>query len=171
MPRCSSSIARSSSFCRGMAASSGSSGASAKAPEIRDGRAQDTPIQAAQSAAQSGVLLGVASGASIVANYAFLLAAGRILGSDDYGSLAALLGVLAVVLIPTGAIQMAVSREISRLVAAGETDRADSFARAVLRLALIGTLPLVALALALAAPLAHLLNIDSVGVVVLTEFA
>ena len=49
------------------------------------------------SGARSGVVLGVASGVSIVAAYVFLLAAGRILGSEDYGSLAALLGLLAVV--------------------------------------------------------------------------
>ena len=139
--------------------------------QIAEAAFEESLPPARASGTQSGVLLSVASGVSIVANYAFLLAAGRILGSDDYGSLAALLGVLAVVLIPTGAVQMAVSREISRLVAGGESDRADAFARAVLRLALIGTLPLVVLALALAAPLAHLLNIDSVGVVVLTEFA
>ncbi len=126
---------------------------------------------AVPSGTRSGVLLGAASGAAIVANYAFLLAAGRLLGSEEYGSLAALLGLLAVVLIPASAVQMAVSREISRLVAGGQSDRADSFARAVLRLALIGTVPLLAVALALAVPLAHLLNIDSAGVVVLAEVA
>jgi len=52
------------------------------------------------SGVRSGALLAVASAVSIVAAYAFLLAAGRILGSDDYGSLAALLGILAIVLIP-----------------------------------------------------------------------
>ena len=121
------------------------------------------------SGARSGALLAAASAASIVANYAFLLAAGRLLGSDDYGALAALFGLLAVVLLPAGAIQMAVSREISRLIAAGDPDNADSFARGALRLALIATLPLLGIALALAVPLARLLNIDSTGVVALTE--
>ena len=46
----------------------------------------------ARSGARSGALLAAATAASIVANYVFLLAAGRILGSEDYGSLAALLG-------------------------------------------------------------------------------
>ena len=73
------------------------------------------------SGARSGALLGAASGVSIVGAYVFLLAAGRILGSEDYGSLAALLGLLAVVLIPAGALQMAVSREISRHVASGDS--------------------------------------------------
>src|SRR5437763_12061402 len=111
------------------------------------------PAPAPRSGARSGALLAAASAASIVAAYVFLLAAGRILGSDEYGSLAALLGLLAVILIPAGAVQMAVSREISRLVASGEGHRANSFARAAFRLALIATVPLLVVALALASPL------------------
>ena len=85
--------------------------------EMAKAAVEESTPPAVPSGTRSGVLLGAASATSIVANYAFLLAAGRILGSEDYGSLAALLGLLAVVLIPAGAIQMAVSREISRLVA------------------------------------------------------
>jgi O-antigen/teichoic acid export membrane protein len=124
---------------------------------------------ATPSGARSGVLLAGASSVSIVANYVFLLAAGRILGSEDYGSLAALLGLLAVVLLPAGALQMAVSRDVSRRVASGESAGAEAFARRALRLAFLGTFPLIAVALALAAPLSDLLNIDSVGLVVLAE--
>ena len=114
-----------------------------------------------QSGTRSGALLAVASGVAIVANYIFLLAAGRLLGSDRYGSLAALLGLLAVVLIPAQALQMAVSREVSRRIASGDSAGAYAFARRTLRLALIGTVPLVVLALVLALPLSNLLNIDS----------
>jgi O-antigen/teichoic acid export membrane protein len=116
------------------------------------------------------VLLAAASAASIVANYAFLVAAGRALGSKDYGSLAALLGILSIVLIPAGALQMAVSREVSRRVAGGDSLGADAFARAAMRMALLATLPIVALAVLLAVPLARLLNIDS-GVVALANLA
>src|SRR6266511_3826571 len=122
-----------------------------------------------QSGTRSGALLAAASAGSIVFNYVFLLAAGRILGSEDYGSLAALLGLLAVILIPAGALQMAISREISRRLAGGDADGADRFARATLRRSLAATVPLVAVALGLAVPLAHLLNIHSTGVVVLAE--
>jgi O-antigen/teichoic acid export membrane protein len=115
------------------------------------------------------VLLGVASAAAIVLNYVFLLAAGRLLGSAGYGSLAALLGLLAVVLIPAGALQMAVSREVSRRIASDDQPGADSFARTVVRISLIATGPLVAAALLLAVPMAHLLHIHSVAVVVLAE--
>ena len=120
-----------------------------------------------QSGARSGALLAVASGASIVAAYVFLLAAGRILGSEDYGSLAALLGLLAIVLIPAGALQMAVSREVSRSVATGDPAGAARLARGTLRVALIATVPLLLVALALAKPLAHVLHIHSVTIVVL----
>src|SRR6478736_9152065 len=118
------------------------------------------------SGARSGALLAVASGASIVAAYVFLLAAGRILGSEDYGSLAALLGLLAIVLIPAGALQMAVSREVSRSVATGDPTGAARLARGTLRVALIATVPLLLVALALAKPLAHVLHIHSVTIVV-----
>ena len=51
-----------------------------------------------------------ATAASILLAYLFLLAAGRILGSEDYGSLAALLGFLLVVY--AGAVAMLVGAEI-----------------------------------------------------------
>ncbi|MFL5945265.1 MAG: hypothetical protein ACJ74C_07490 [Gaiellaceae bacterium] len=121
-----------------------------------------------RSGARSGAVLAVASAVSIVAAYVFLLTAGRILGSDDYGSLAALLGVLAIVLIPAGALQMAVAREVSRRVASGEQADAARLARGTLRAALIATAPLVIIGLLLAEPLSRLLNIDSTAAVVFT---
>jgi O-antigen/teichoic acid export membrane protein len=121
----------------------------------------------ASSGARSGALLAAASGVSIVAAYVFLLAAGRILGSEDYGSLAALLGLLALVLIPAGALQMAVSREVSRHIASGDAAGAGRLARGTLRASALATLPLLVVALALAVPLSDLLHIHSVGLVVL----
>jgi O-antigen/teichoic acid export membrane protein len=120
-----------------------------------------------QSGARSGALLAAASGTSIVAAYVFLLAAGRILGSEDYGSLAALLGLLTVVLIPAGALQMAVSREISRRDASDDPTASARVARGTLRLSLLGTVPLLVVSSALAAPLSNVLHIDSVGLVAL----
>src|SRR3989442_3925675 len=109
-------------------------------------------VRRAPSGARSGALLTAATAASIVANYVFLLAAGRVLGSEEYGSLAALLGLLSVVLIPASALQMAVSREISRRIASGDHNGATAFAKATFRIALVATGPLVIAALALAAP-------------------
>lgn len=130
---------------------------------------QQSRDRTATSGARSGALLAAASAASIVANYIFLLAAGRILGSESYGALAALLGALAVVLMPAGALQMATSREISRRLAASDEAGAHAFARATMRSAALATVPLVVVALALAYPLADLLNIDSVGIVLLAQ--
>src|SRR5207253_1218576 len=121
-----------------------------KTTQIPGAAVEESVPAVATSGTRSGMLLGAASAVSIVANYVFLLAAGRILGSEDYGSLAALLGLLAVILIPAGALQMAVSREISRRLAGGDAEGADRFATATLRRALVATLPLVAVALALA---------------------
>jgi O-antigen/teichoic acid export membrane protein len=119
------------------------------------------------SGARSGALVAAASLVATAANYVFLLAAGRLLGSDDYGSLAALLGALTVVLLPTGALQLAVSREVSRRLAGGDRTGAEAFSRAIFRLALIATVPLLALSFLLVAPVAALLKIDSAGVVAL----
>jgi O-antigen/teichoic acid export membrane protein len=121
------------------------------------------------SGVRSGAVLAVASAISIVLNYVFLLAAGRVLGSDAYGSLAALLGLLAVVLIPATAIQLAVSREVSRLIASGDTLQAQAFVQRALRASAVATLPLLVVALTLAPLLSGLLNIDSVGMVLLAE--
>jgi len=135
-------------------------------PQQAPGPATPPPIP---SGTRSGAVLAVASAISIVVNYVFLLAAGRLLGSDDYGSLAALLGFLAVVLIPAGALQMAMSRELSRLLAGGDVAAAEAFANAQVRRSLIATGPLLVVALALAVPLATLLDIHPVGLVVLAD--
>ena len=125
----------------------------------------------ARSGARSGALLAVATAASIVAAYVFLLLAGRILGSGDYGSLAALLGVLTIVLIPAGGLQLAVSREVSARAVSGEPGAAGRLGRGVLRAAAVATAPLLAVALALAWPLSQILNIQSVGIVLLAVLA
>ena len=123
--------------------------------------------RAAPSGARSGALLAAASLAATALNYVFLVAAGRLLGTSDYGDLAALTGLLTVILLPTGALQLAVSREVARELALDNRQGADAFGRAAVRLGLFVTVPLVALGLALAAPLRNLLHIRSTGVVVL----
>jgi O-antigen/teichoic acid export membrane protein len=124
--------------------------------EVEQARERPRP-----SGARSGALIAGASLLATGLNYIFLLTAGRHLGSDDYGALAALLGVITFVLLPTGALQLAVSREVSRRVALGDTTGADAFARATLRLGLMLTVPVFAVGLLLVVPLATLLDIDS----------
>ena len=120
-----------------------------------------SPPRATVSATRGGAQLAAATVVSLVANYLFLLGAGRLLGSRDYSTLAALTGLLTVVLLPSGALQMAVSREVSRHEALGEEREAAAFVRALILLGLKVTVPLVAVAVALILPLRHLLNIDS----------
>ena len=114
---------------------------------------------------RSGALLAIATAVSILAAYVFLLAAGRILGSEDYGSLAALLGLLTIILIPAGALQMAVSREVSRSLATGDERGAARLARGTLKAFALATIPLVVIAVALSPLLSSLLKIHSTPVV------
>jgi O-antigen/teichoic acid export membrane protein len=126
-----------------------------------------SPLVTQRSGARSGALIAFASLVAIGLNYIFLLAAGRLLGSEDYGTLAALLGLLTVILLPTAALQLGVSREVSRRLALGDDEGADAFGGAALRLGLLATVPIVALALALSVPVGNLLNIGSAGQVAL----
>ena len=119
------------------------------------------------SGARSGLVLAAASAVGIVLNYAFLLAAGRLLGTGAYGALAALLGLLTIVLLPAGAVQLAVSREVSVRLAKGDDEGAEAFGWAVFRLGALATAGVVALALVLAVPLEKTLKIGSLGAVFL----
>jgi O-antigen/teichoic acid export membrane protein len=130
-------------------------------------RATSTPGPTAPSGAFSSALLASASVVATGLNYLFLVAAGRLLGNEDYGELAALLGLLTVVLLPTGAVQLAVSREVSRRLALGEADEAHAFTWATLRLGLVVTVPLAVVAFAFVVPIRELLNIDSTAAVTL----
>jgi O-antigen/teichoic acid export membrane protein len=126
------------------------------------------PASRSESGARSSAIIAAASLVAMAANYAFLLAAGRFLGSDAYGSLAALLGLLTVVLLPTGAVQLAISREVAQRLAVGDREGAAAFTFTTLRLGLLATAPLVAIALALAVPLREVLKIESTTAVILT---
>ena len=127
--------------------------------------------QVLASAARGGSELALATLLSLAANYLFLLAAGRILGRVDYGTVAALTGLLTVVSLPSGALQIAVCREISGLEAVGERDRAQAFLRAVLTLGTKTTVGAVALGFALLVPLRELLHIDGTLPLVFTALA
>jgi O-antigen/teichoic acid export membrane protein len=130
-----------------------------------------TTIRSPRSGAGSGALIAAASLLATAFNYLFLLASGRLLGTEDYGALAALLGLLTVILLPTGALQLAVAREVSRLHAIGDSPEADGFGRAMLKLGSILTVPLVVVALLLVQPAADVLGIDSIAAVALAALA
>jgi O-antigen/teichoic acid export membrane protein len=119
------------------------------------------------SAVRSGALIAAASLVATGLNYVFLLAVGRTLGPDSYGDFAALLALLTVVLLPSSAVQLAVSREVSRRVATGDADGAEAFSRGMFRLGLIATAPLLAAGLVFVIPLRDLLGIQSTSAVVI----
>ena len=123
------------------------------------------------SAARGGAQLLAAAVVALVCNYLFLLGAGRLLGSADYGTVAALAGLLTVVLLPTGAIQMAISREVSRHEALGEQAEAAAFVRGLVVLGAKATVPLIVVALALLVPMRELLRIDATEPVALAMTA
>ena len=61
-------------------------------------------------------------------NYAFFLLAGRMLGPADYGMVAALLAITLIVLVPSGALQVGVSRHLASLGDSGRSE-GDEFVR------------------------------------------
>ena len=58
--------------------------------------------------------------ASNVIALAFTIVFARVLGASGYGSLAALLSAFIILMVPGSALQVAVAREVSRDVAAGD---------------------------------------------------
>lgn len=111
------------------------------------------------SALRGGAALGAASLIGILLNYGFLVVSGRLLGSEDYGNLAAILGLLTVVLLPSSALQLAVAREVSRLEASGSFRDAAAFRRVVIRAAAILTVPVIGLTAILTVPAARIAEI------------
>ena len=69
------------------------------------------------------------------------------------------------VLLPIGALQLAVSREVSRLRAHDDVEGAESFVRSTLVYGLVVTVPIVVAGFALIVPLRELLSIDSTAAV------
>lgn len=88
------------------------------------------------------------------------------LGPESYGELAAILGLIAIVLLPSTALQMAVSREVSRITVTDSSTAAQAFSRGMLSAALRATLPLVLVAAVLSAALSSTLDIRAWALVV-----
>lgn len=113
-------------------------------------------------AVRSGALLFAATLAGVAATYLFYLVSGRLLGPDDYGTLAAVLSLLTIVSLPFSALQMALSRDVSSHVTRAGDAEAALLTRALLRWAGIATVGLLAVFLALSVPLESLLQLDSI---------
>ena len=105
----------------------------------------------------AGLALSVISG-NVIA-LAFTIVFARLLGASDYGSLAALLSAFIILMVPGSALQIAVAREVSASVAAGD-GRAGAGVRRWLGHLLIATAIVGLAAIPLRPVLAAILNVE-----------
>jgi O-antigen/teichoic acid export membrane protein len=102
-------------------------------------------------------------GASVIAAnviaLVFTIVFARVLGASDYGSLAALMSAFIILMVPGSALQIAVAREVSASLAAGDGRAGAGVRRWVGRL-LLGTVALALVAIPLRGVLAAVLNVD-----------
>jgi glycosyltransferase involved in cell wall biosynthesis/O-antigen/teichoic acid export membrane protein len=105
----------------------------------------------------AGLALSVIAG-NVVA-LAFTIVFARVLGASDYGSLAALLSAFIILMVPGSALQIAVAREVSTAVAAGD-ERAGAGVRKWIGHLLIAAAVVAALAIPLRPVFAAILNVD-----------
>jgi O-antigen/teichoic acid export membrane protein len=103
--------------------------------------------------------LGVAVIAANVIALGFTIVFARVLGATDYGSLATLMSAFIILMVPGSALQIAVAREVSASLAAGDSDAGAGVRRWVTRL-LLGALAVAAVAVLLRGLLAAILNVD-----------
>jgi glycosyltransferase involved in cell wall biosynthesis/O-antigen/teichoic acid export membrane protein len=103
--------------------------------------------------------LAVAVIASNVVALAFTIVFARVLGAGGYGSLAALMSAFIILMVPGSALQVAVARDVSRDLAAGNPG-AGAGVRNWLRRLCIVALGVAALAIPLREPLGAVLNVD-----------
>jgi glycosyltransferase involved in cell wall biosynthesis/O-antigen/teichoic acid export membrane protein len=128
--------------------------------------------QSAPAAGRRGLLQGLAGSdtgraaglaaaviASNVIALAFTIVFARVLGASGYGSLAALLSAFIILMVPGSALQVAVARDVSRDLAAGDP-RAGAGVRNWLRRLGVVALGVAVLAIPLREPLGAVLNVD-----------
>ena len=128
--------------------------------------------QRSRAAARTRVLRGLAGtdtgraaglAAAVIASnviaLAFTIVFARVLGAGGYGSLAALLSAFIILMVPGSALQVAVARDVSRDLAAGDPD-AGAGVRNWLRRLTVVALGVAVLAIPLREPLGAVLNVD-----------
>src|SRR4051812_37320777 len=103
--------------------------------------------------------LGAAVIAANVVALVFTVVFARVLGATDYGSLATLMSAFIILMVPGSALQVAVAREVSASLAAGERDAGAGVRHWVTRL-LLAALVVAAVAILLRDVLASVLNVD-----------
>jgi O-antigen/teichoic acid export membrane protein len=103
--------------------------------------------------------LGVAVIATNIIALVFTVVMARVLGATDYGSLAALLSAFIILMVPGSALQIAVAREVSASLAAGDGRAGTGVRRWIGRLLLLAVAVAV-VAVLLRGALAAILNVD-----------
>ena len=103
--------------------------------------------------------MAVAVMAMNVAALAFTVIFARILGAADYGSLAALISALIILMVPGSALQIAAAREVSHAIADGEPDPGRSVRRWLVQLCIATGIVAVAV-IPLRDVLAAVVNVD-----------
>jgi len=103
--------------------------------------------------------LGVAVIAANVIALGFTVVFARVLGAADYGSLATLMSAFIILMVPGSALQIAVAREVSASLAAGDGEAGAGVRRWVTRL-LVGAVGVAVVAVLLRGVLAAILNVD-----------
>ena len=123
----------------------------AERPSFVSGLARTDPGRAAG--------LGVAVIAANVIALGFTVVMARVLGATDYGSLATLISAFIILMVPGSALQIAVAREVSASLAAGDGRAGTGVRRWIGRL-LIAALAVAVVAALLRGVLAAILNVD-----------
>jgi O-antigen/teichoic acid export membrane protein len=103
--------------------------------------------------------LGVAVIAANVIALLFTIVMARVLGATDYGSLAALISAFIILMVPGSALQIAVAREVSASLAAGD-GRAGAGVRRWIGRLLVAAVGVAVVAVLLRGVLAAILNVD-----------
>ena len=129
--------------------------------EQRDAREEPASLVRGLARTDTGRAAGLALSviAGNVIALAFTIVFARLLGASDYGSLAALLSAFIILMVPGSALQIAVAREVSTALAAGD-ERAGAGVRRWLGHLLIATAVVAAIAIPLRPILAAILNVD-----------
>jgi glycosyltransferase involved in cell wall biosynthesis/O-antigen/teichoic acid export membrane protein len=132
-------------------------GAAARARGLRTTPSFVRGLAQTDTGRAGGLALSVIS-ANLVA-LAFTIVFARLLGASDYGSLAALLSAFIILMVPGSALQIAVARDVSTSLAAGDA-RAGAGVRRWLTDLLLATAVVALLAIPLRHVLAAVLNVE-----------
>ena len=124
-------------------------------------REQTRSLVRSFAASDTGRAAGLAGGviAGNMLALIFTVVFARILGGGDYGSLAALVSALIILMVPGSALQIAVARETSRAVAEGDPD-AGASVPGWLRTLIVATLVVAVLAIPARTVVGELVNVE-----------